>query len=174
MNAVHLCPTRRKTVVQSSPVPYNRCGIVTHLTFRTRVMIEGLSHITFIVKDLDRMAAFLTGVFGAEEIYASRGREYSVSEEKFFMINGLWIAAMKGDPLPERTYNHVAFKIPDPEFEAYLGRIRSLGVEILEGRSRLEGEGRSVYFYDFDNHLFELHTGTLDRRMALYRHDSTG
>ena len=26
---------------------------------------------------------------------------------------------MEGEPLPSRTYNHVAFKIEDAEFEAY-------------------------------------------------------
>ena len=34
-------------------------------------MIEGLSHITFIVRDLDRMQELLESVFGATEIYAS-------------------------------------------------------------------------------------------------------
>ncbi len=35
-------------------------------------------------------------------------------------------------------------------------------------RSRVEGEGRSLYFYDYDNHLFELHTGTLFQRLQKY------
>lgn len=36
-------------------------------------------------------------------------------------------------------------------------------------RSRIIGEGRSIYFYDFDNLLFELHTGTLSERLACYK-----
>ncbi len=35
-------------------------------------------------------------------------------------------------------------------------------------RSRVESEGRSIYFYDYDNHLFELHTGTLEERLERY------
>lgn len=53
-----------------------------------------------------------------------------------------------------------------PEFEQ---RLRALGVEIKPPRARVEGEGASLYFYDFDNHLFELHTGSLEERLARYR-----
>ena len=38
----------------------------------------------------------------------------------------------------------------------------------MPDRGRIKGEGKSVYFYDYDNHLFELHTGTLDERLASY------
>ena len=42
------------------------------------------------------------------------------------------------------------------------------GAEVKPPRPRVEGEGQSLYFYDFDNHLFELHTGTLEQRLARY------
>jgi fosfomycin resistance protein FosX len=29
------------------------------------------------------------------------------------------------------------------------------------------------YFYDYDNHLFELHTGTLEERLARYAEGKT-
>jgi fosfomycin resistance protein FosX len=48
------------------------------------------------------------------------------------------------------------------------GKIKQRGLEIIESRQRSAGEGHSLYFYDFDNHLFELHTGTLDQRLAIY------
>jgi fosfomycin resistance protein FosX len=131
-------------------------------------VIEGLSHMTFIVRDLDRMTAILTGVFDARKVYASEDRTFSVSREKFFQIGELWIAVMEGEALPARSYNHVEFKIDDAEFEAYEARIRSLGLEILPPRERIPGEGRSIYFYDEDNHLFELHTGTLAERLEHY------
>ena len=136
-------------------------------------MIEGLSHITFIVKDLERTSDFLTGIFDAKEIYESGEKKYSYSKEKYFLINGLWFAIMEGDPLAEKTYNHVALKVSDVDFEKYVERIRSLNLEILEGRNRIEGEGKSLYFYDYDNHLFELHTGTLDQRIKSYKEAST-
>jgi fosfomycin resistance protein FosX len=131
-------------------------------------VIEGLSHVTFVVRDLDRMTRILTGIFGAQEVYASGDETFSVAREKFFQVGDLWIAVMEGEPLPSRTYNHVAFKIEDAEFEAYEAKVKAMGLEIRPPRQRVPGEGRSLYFYDDDNHLFELHTGTLAERLELY------
>jgi len=130
--------------------------------------IEGLSHITFIVRDLDRMERLLTTVLGARRVYDSGTATFSLSKERFFLVGKLWIATMEGEPLPARSYNHVAFKIDEADYDDCLARIRSLGLEMREGRPRVEGEGRSIYFYDHDNHLFELHTGTLEQRLARY------
>ncbi|MDX8454826.1 FosX/FosE/FosI family fosfomycin resistance hydrolase [Mesorhizobium sp. VK9D] len=131
-------------------------------------MIEGLSHMTFVVRDLDRMSDILSGVFDAREVYDSGARKFSLSREKFFLIGDLWIAIMEGAPLSERSYNHIAFKIDDGDFDRYAERVKKLGLDMRTPRPRVEGEGRSIYFHDDDNHLFELHTGTLAERLARY------
>lgn len=131
-------------------------------------MIKGLSHITFIVRDLDRMENILTTVLDARKIYDSGEDTFSLSPERFFDIGGVWVATMKGDPLSEQTYNHVAFQMEPQDYEDRLARIKSLGLELREGRSRVEGEGHSIYFYDNDNHMFELHSGTLEERLTRY------
>lgn len=131
-------------------------------------MIEGISHLTFIVKDLERATEFFTFIFGAKTIYTSGDKIFSLTREMYFLINDLWICIMEGDSLSDRTYNHVAFKIRDDEFDTYESRIRALGVDIKPPRPRISGEGRSLYFYDFDNHLFELHTGSLSERLTRY------
>ena len=131
-------------------------------------MIKGLSHVTFIVKDLERSVLFFEKIFGAREIYSSGDKPFSLSREKFMLINDLWICIMEGNPLTERTYNHIAFQIKESEFDGYMAKIKDAGAEVKPERPRVSGEGRSIYFYDFDNHLFELHTGTLDERLARY------
>ena len=135
-------------------------------------MTEGLSHITFMVQDLDRMEEILVTVLGARKVYDSGERIFSVSPERFFLVGEgqapLWLAIMEGESLPTRTYNHVAFKIPEADYPACLERVQALGLEVREGRPRVAGEGRSIYFHDHDNHLFELHTGTLSERLARY------
>jgi catechol 2,3-dioxygenase-like lactoylglutathione lyase family enzyme len=132
-------------------------------------MIEGISHLTFIVRNLELTTTFFKQIFEAEEIYSSGDNIFSISREKFFSIGDQWIAIMEGEYLPTLTYNHIAFKISEKEFEIYESRIRQLGVDFKPPRPRVEGEGRSLYFYDFDNHLFEIHTGTLSQRLERYK-----
>jgi len=131
-------------------------------------MIESVSHITFVVKDLEKMSRFLREIFDAEEVYDSTAKNFSLSHEKFFIVGGTWIAVMEGEATAERSYNHVAFKVPDSEFDGYVSRVDRLGVDIKPGRDRVEGEAKSLYFYDDDNHFFELHTGTIHERLARY------
>jgi catechol 2,3-dioxygenase-like lactoylglutathione lyase family enzyme len=131
-------------------------------------MIKGISHITLIVKDLERTAAFLQTVFDAKEVYSSGDKQFSLSREMFFLVNEVWLCIMEGEPLAERTYNHIAFQISEADFEVYKSKVTSSGCELRPERPRAEGEGRSLYFYDFDNHLFELHTGSLEARLKSY------
>lgn len=130
--------------------------------------IESISHMTFIVKDIEKSANLFIELFEAKEIYDSKDKNFSLSREKFFLINDLWIALMEGDSLSEKTYNHIAFKISSKDLKEYQEKIEALGLEIKKGRSRIEEESSSIYFYDYDKHLFELHTGTLEERLKGY------
>lgn len=130
--------------------------------------IRGLSHLTFIVRDVDRTARLFCEGLGAQAVYDSQGRNFSLSREKLVLLGGLWLAFMEGEPPAERSYRHVAFAVADEDLHACEARLRALAVEVKPPRPRVEGEGQSLYFYDFDNHLFELHTGTLAQRLARY------
>ena len=133
-----------------------------------KALISGISHITFIVKDLERALVFFRNIFSAQEVYSSGDNTFSLSREKYFIINNIWFCIMEGEPHTERTYDHIAFQISENDMDEYIRRIKDVGAQIKSARTRVDGEGRSIYFYDFDNHLFELHTGTLDERLACY------
>ena len=135
-------------------------------------MIKGLSHITFVVKNLECSTLFFKNIFGAEEIYSSGDKTFSLSKEKYFLVNELWICIMESETTIERTYHHIAFNIQENEFDDYMKKIKDIGAEIRPERPRVIGEGRSIYFYDFDNNLFELHTGSLDERLHRYSQDN--
>jgi fosfomycin resistance protein FosX len=131
--------------------------------------MSDLSHLTFIVHDLEKMSRIIVDVLGGVEVYASGVNQHSLSPEKFFDVGGLWIAIMQGDPLPSRSYNHVAFKVSVEELAKAKLAIEALSLDLRESRPRVSGEGQSLYFHDYDNHLFELHTGTLEERLAAYK-----
>lgn len=129
--------------------------------------ITGLSHVTLMVSDLERAARLWVDALGATQVYDSGERAYSLSEERFFVLGGVWVALMKGEP-GARSYRHVAFQADAQDIAAYERKLRELEVEIRPARPRVEGEGVSLYFYDYDNNLLELHSGSLQERLARY------
>jgi catechol 2,3-dioxygenase-like lactoylglutathione lyase family enzyme len=137
-------------------------------------MIEGLSHITLMVSDLKKTERIVVEVLGGKRLYASGERTFSISEEIFFDVRGVWLVLMKGKPLAEKSYNHIAFKIDEAGLEKAEAAIRELGLEVRPPRSRATEEAKSIYFYDYDNHLFELHTGTLADRLRYYEKETAG
>jgi len=132
-------------------------------------MIRDISHITFIVKNLEQATRFLTQIFDAKEVYSSGNKTFSISKEKFFLIGNIWIAIMEGDSHRGKTHNHIAFQVSKKDFPQYVERVKKLGIEIEDSRSRIPGEADSIYFYDYDNHLFEIHAGTLEERCVKYK-----
>lgn len=132
-------------------------------------MIEGISHMTFAVKNLSKMGKFLQAIFDAKQVYASDEKAFSIMAERFYLIGDIWVAIMQAEDSIHRSYNHIAFKIAEADFDMYKQRLIDHNVEMLPPRPRVDGEGRSLYFYDDDNHLFELHTGTLAERLARYK-----
>ncbi len=131
-------------------------------------MIESVSHITFVVKNLNKTTELFKELFNAKEVYYSGEKTHSLFKERFFIIGNQWIAVMEDTNILNRTYHHVAFKISDSDVDSYLDKIKALNLELKPPRKRVSGEGYSIYFYDYDNNLFELHTETLEKRLSSY------
>lgn len=134
-------------------------------------LVKGLSHITLIVKDLDKTLRLFTEVFGAREVYSSGDKTFLLSREKFFLLGNIWFAIMEGEPV-QKTYNHIALDVDAEDIPRFEEKLRALGIEMRAARSRKQQEGTSLYFYDYDNHLFELHAGTLEERLSFYEEAS--
>ena len=45
--------------------------------------MKELSHITFVVQDLERATTFFKRIFGAKEVYESGDETFSVAKEKY-------------------------------------------------------------------------------------------
>ena len=49
------------------------------------------------------MEEILTKVLDARKIYDSGDQSFSLSQERFFDISGIWVAIMEGEALSEKT-----------------------------------------------------------------------
>nr|WP_236596201.1 hypothetical protein [Enterococcus casseliflavus] len=83
-----------------------------------------ISHITLLIQNLAKTTTMLETLFDAEEVYDSRDQAHSYFPEKFFLIDGLWLAVMEdaSQKLP-KTYNHIAFKIDQSQIDSLITRI---------------------------------------------------
>lgn len=131
--------------------------------------VRGINHVTIVVRDMTRTARLFVDALGAREVYRSSVKEYSRYPEVFLRIGETWLVVMQ-DPEVERgrSYDHVAFAIDADDVDVLRERLLVAGAEVVPSRPRIEAEAQSIYFYDFDSHLFELHTGDLSDRLRRY------
>ncbi len=127
------------------------------------VAINGLSHITLAVADLDRSLAFYRDVLGcrvraiwADGAYLDAGR--------------LWLCLSR-DPIAEartrRDYSHIAFSVREADYATMRDRLTAQCIIWKQNKS----EGPSTYFVDPDGHRLEIHLGTLETRLSHYRNN---
>lgn len=67
------------------------------------------------------------------------------------------------------SYTHISFSIDEKDYEPILEKLKHLNVDIKEGRSRFQEEGKSIYFRDPDGHLFQFHSKTREDRIEFYK-----
>ena len=132
-------------------------------------MTRGLSHVTFISGNPDRTKRILEQVLDARGIYKSGDDTLSLSRERFFMVGDVRVAVMQGAPLPSRSDNHIAFAVAEDEIDDRVARIAALGMDLrppCAPCARVPGEGQSICAYRPENCLIELHSGSLEARLA--------
>jgi catechol 2,3-dioxygenase-like lactoylglutathione lyase family enzyme len=125
-------------------------------------MLGSIAHVALTVQDPIRTADFLRDLFEAPVL--SR-RDEDGHDETFIRLGVTWFALVKADVKRERTGDHVAFRVTPGVLAAIAGKLKAKGYDFI-----LNKTGTSLYFFDFDNHVFELDSSAeeleLDRQAA--------
>jgi hypothetical protein len=60
-----------------------------------------------------------------------------------------------------RTGDHIAFRATSQVLEATVAKLQTMGREFIRARSN-----RALYFFDYDDHVFELDTEDIEQELA--------
>ena len=121
-------------------------------------MLHSISHIALIVKDPVRTAALFEDLFG---VSAVKRRDEEGHFETFVRLAGTWFVLVGAPAERARTGDHVAFHTTPEVLEATAAKLRAMGREFIRARGN-----KSLYFFDYDDHVFELDTQDLDRELS--------
>jgi hypothetical protein len=81
--------------------------------------------------------------------------------ETFLRLGGIWIALVAAPVQRERTGDHIAFHATPEILEAAAAKLQAMGREFIRARSN-----RALYFFDYDNHVFELDCEDIDKELG--------
>jgi catechol 2,3-dioxygenase-like lactoylglutathione lyase family enzyme len=121
-------------------------------------MLESISHIALVVTDPARTAALFRELFSAR---VTERVDEEGHHETFIRLGGIWIALVGAPVQRARTGDHIAFRATPQVLEATAAKLQALGREFIRARS-----DRSLYFFDYDDHVFELDAGDIDKELG--------
>lgn len=121
-------------------------------------MLEAISHIALVVKDPGSTAALFRDLFDARVVERKDDEGHL---ETLVRLGGIWIVLVGAPVERARTGDHIAFRATPEILEATVARLQALGREFIRARSN-----RALYFFDYDDHVFELDAEDIDAGLA--------
>jgi hypothetical protein len=121
-------------------------------------MLDAIGHIALIVKDSGRTAALFKDLFGAAIV---RRKDDDGHEETYARLGRSWFVLAQADIIHPRSGDHIAFSVSKNALLETAEKLKKMSLEFFLARS-----DTALYFFDYDNHLFELDTMDLDRELA--------
>ena len=116
-------------------------------------MLGPISHVALVVSDPARTAALFQQLFEAPTV---KRVDEEGHDETFVRLGETWFLLAQGSMERPRTGDHIAFRISKTEMDAAAAKLKGMGMEIILARA-----DTSLYFFDYDNHVFELDTADL-------------
>lgn len=121
-------------------------------------MLESISHIALVVNDPARTAALFRELFGARVV---ERKDDDGHLETFVRLGGVRLVLVGAPVQRARTGDHIAFHATPEVLEATAARLEAMGREFIRARSN-----RALYFFDDDNHVFELDAEDVDEELG--------
>jgi catechol 2,3-dioxygenase-like lactoylglutathione lyase family enzyme len=121
-------------------------------------MLDSISHIALVVKDPVRTAALFRDLFGARVVERKDDEGHL---ETFVRLGGIWVVLVGAPVERAKTGDHVAFRATPEIVEATAAKLQAMGREFIRARSN-----RALYFFDYDEHVFELDTEDIDAELG--------
>ncbi len=121
-------------------------------------MLTSISHVALVVKDPQRTGALFEDLFGARAV---QRRDEEGHLETFVKLGGTWFALVGAPAERTRTGDHIAFSVTPEALEATAAKLEAMGREFIRARGNA-----SLYFFDYDDHVFELDTGDIDKELG--------
>jgi catechol 2,3-dioxygenase-like lactoylglutathione lyase family enzyme len=121
-------------------------------------MLEAIGHVALVVQNPARTASLFKELFASKIV--SR-KDSDGHAETFVQLGRTWFVLVQADVQRSRTGDHIAFSVSKRTLLACAEKLKQMGQEFLLARS-----DTALYFYDYDNHVFELDTTDLEKDLA--------
>jgi catechol 2,3-dioxygenase-like lactoylglutathione lyase family enzyme len=113
-------------------------------------ILDELSHIALVVADPKRTAALFQKLFDAPVVNRI---DEDGHDETLIRLGKTWFQLAIARIQPQRTGDHIAFYVTEEGLRTTLTKLQDLQMEYILARG-----DTALYFFDYDNHLFELDT----------------
>jgi hypothetical protein len=117
-------------------------------------ILDAIGHIALVVGDPARTASLFRDLFNAAILLR---RDPDDHEETFVRLGRTWFVLVKGVVDRPRTGDHIAFAVSRATLLESAEKLKKMNLEFFLARS-----DTALYFFDYDNHIFELDTTDLD------------
>jgi len=124
-------------------------------------MLGPISHVALVVSDPTKTAALFQSLF---EVPTIKRVDEEGHDETFIRLGETWCLLAKGSMERPRSGDHIAFRVSKAQLEATAAKLKAMDMEFILARS-----DTSLYFFDYDNHVFELDTTDLDADLKTSR-----
>jgi len=121
-------------------------------------MLQSISHVALVVNDPAKTAALFRDLFDARMIQRQDDEGHL---ETFVKLGGAWIVLVGAPVQRTRTGDHIAFQATPDIIEATVAKLEKMGREFVRARAN-----RALYFFDYDDHVFELNTEDIDEEIG--------